>query len=204
MQGNTHNMVGIACALGAAEIASLGNASPETMILAAAAGSFGGLIPDIDIKHSQARKQLYKVITTLICTIACLSIFESIFNVKWLSRLTMHTNNTRMIIGGIFVLGIYLYGMTTAHRSFMHSITVLIASTLCVFITLPSLAPYYAIGYASHLFIDLFNHKKEQLLWPSDKGNLCFDLCDANGIANYMICGIATIINVIIIYIYFS
>lgn len=199
MQGNTHNMVGIACALGAAEIASIGNTSPETMVLAAVAGSFGSLIPDIDIKHSKARKQLYKVIITLVCTIACLSIFETFLNVKWLSKLTMRTNDTRMIIGGIFLLGIYVYGMTTAHRSFMHSITVLIASTICVFITLPSLAPYYAIGYASHLFIDLFNHKKEQLLWPSDKGDLCFDLCDADGIANYVICGVATIMIVIIL-----
>ena len=74
MQGKTHNMVGIACALGAAEIASMGTLSPETMVLAAAAGSFGGLIPDIDVKHSKARKQLYKVILTLVCTIAFLSI----------------------------------------------------------------------------------------------------------------------------------
>lgn len=200
MQGKTHNMVGVACALSAAEIATMGNMSPETMVLATVAGSFGGLIPDIDIKHSKARTQLYKVIVTLICTIAGLSVMETMFGVKWLSELTNHTNDTRMIAGGVLLLCLYAYGMTTAHRSFMHSITVLTASTICVFITLPSLAPYYAIGYASHLFIDLFNHKREQLLWPSEKGNLCFGLCDADGIANYAICGVATIISIIILY----
>lgn len=199
MQGKTHNMVGIACALGAAEIASMGTLSPETMVLAAAAGSFGGLIPDIDVKHSKARKQLYKIILALVFTIAFLSIFEIIFGIKWLSKLTNHTNTTRMITGGILLLGIYLYGMTTAHRSFMHSITILIASTICVFITLPSLATYYAVGYASHLFIDLFNRKREQLLWPSKKGKLCFDFCDSDGIVNYAICGVATIMIVVIL-----
>lgn len=199
MQGKTHNMVGIACALSVAEIATMGNMSAETMVLAAVAGGFGGLIPDIDIKHSQARKQLYKGSITLVCTIAFLSIIETMFGVKWLSALTKHTNNARMITGGILLLVIYMYGMTTAHRSFMHSITILIASTICVFVTLPSLAPYYAVGYASHLFIDLFNHKREQLLWPSENGNLCFDLCDADGIVNYIICAIATIMIVIIL-----
>lgn len=199
MQGKTHNMVGIACALSAAEIATMGNMSPETMLLAAVAGSFGGLIPDIDIKHSKARKQLYKVIITLVCAIVFLSIIESMLGVKWLSELTNHTNFARMIFGGILLLIIYMYGMTTAHRSFMHSITILIASTICVFITLPSLALYYAVGYASHLFIDLFNHKREQLLWPSEKGDLCFDLCDADGIVNYVICGVATIMIILLV-----
>jgi len=42
----------------------------------------------------------------------------------------------------------------------------------------------FAIGFLSHVFLDLLNKKRVQLLYPSMVGNVCLGLCYANRIAN--------------------
>ena len=201
MQGKTHNMVGMACALTAAEIMHAGDVPLATTILCAAAGSFGGLIPDIDSKNSSIRKKFRKSLTRLVLMLIFFAILDQMFHIGILHQIAIFASNIRMLIGGTLLLGIYLYGMTTPHRTFMHSVTILLASSFCMLIAFPSaMTLYYAVGYASHLLTDWPNRRKEQLLWPLSVAHTCLDICDADDpVVNYVICGISTIIVILLV-----
>ena len=193
MQGRTHNMVGIACAMGTAGIIMEGNVSLPVMVTSIVAGGLGGLAADIDEKKSLGRKYISKLASTLLFIAVFFYMCKDKIDLKQFQPIYEHINYTRLLIGGLLLSIIYVYGMHTPHRTFMHSITICIASSICVFIALPSFALYYAVGYGSHLLIDLFNRKKEQLLWPLKIGKICFNLCDADGIVNDIIFFMATV-----------
>ncbi len=48
----------------------------------------------------------------------------------------------------------------------------------------PALATAFALGFASHVLLDLLNKMPVQLFYPSKRGRLCFRLCYASGATN--------------------
>ena len=97
-------------------------------------------------------------------------------------------------------VGMCIYGKFTKHRTFLHSITFGLLSALCVFMILPIAAPYYIVGFASHIVLDLLNHKKVQLLYPTKIGQFCFNIASSDGTVNYTICAVASVIALLEIY----
>jgi inner membrane protein len=59
-------------------------------------------------------------------------------------------------------------------------------------------APYFAVGYASHLIIDLLNRKREKILWPMKKG-YSFNLCSSKGYVNKLMMAAGIFISAIYI-----
>lgn len=73
---------------------------------------------------------------------------------------------TSLLIGTAVFIAVCIYGIRTAHRTFMHSIlagVILYFSLRCF--CYPLSKPF-SIGFASHLILDFFNRKKVQYLWP--------------------------------------
>ncbi|MDD7294922.1 MAG: metal-dependent hydrolase, partial [Oscillospiraceae bacterium] len=81
-------------------------------------------------------------------------------------------------------LALCLYGEHQPHRSFTHSLAGVAMLGTAVFIMLPQAVWYFVCGMATHIFLDLWNRKKVQLLFPFDAGKICFRLCSADGVVN--------------------
>ena len=62
----------------------------------------------------------------------------------------------------------------------------------------PDVAPYFSIGFASHMVIDAFNGKREKLFWPIGKG-FALRMCSSNGMINNLLFHLSNIATVILI-----
>ena len=58
--------------------------------------------------------------------------------------------------------------------------------SVSVFLIEPHIGIAFAIGYASHLIIDLFNKSPIRILYPLKKG-ICFKLCYADSLGNELL-----------------
>lgn len=199
MQGNTHQMTGIACAIGAAEILTLGHVNTTQLIIAGAIGGFGSLLPDLDISKSKMSHNASIVISKCIIILALMLGSDMFLHTHILNKFQFNLIGIQSIALLAFV-GMCIYGKFTKHRTFLHSITFGLLSALCVFMILPIAAPYYIVGFASHIVLDLLNHKKVQLLYPTKIGQFCFNIASSDGTVNYTICAVASVIALLEIY----
>ena len=102
-----------------------------------------------------------------------------------------NSNIARVIIGSLAFLVICAFGKEQPHRSFMHSFLALAMLSICVYIIFPDMTPYFMVGFMSHMFIDVFNRKREKFFWPVGKG-FCLHWCSANGIVNKILFYLST------------
>ena len=91
----------------------------------------------------------------------------------------------RLLTGVLGFLVICLYGRDTPHRSFMHSFLGAVMLTGCVDVIYPDAAPYFAVGFLSHLALDLLNRRSVKLFWPWKKG-YCMGICSSRGWINHL------------------
>lgn len=165
MLGKTHFAVGIA--------ATVAVTQPKTvpdLILAVGAGSLGALISDIDVETSGSHKDLNKI--TMLSMIAVLGILSAdhVFHTGIAERMISNSSFGRIVIGLLFLLSICAFGKEQPHRSFMHSFLAGILLCLAVGMIWEKAVPYFAVGFLSHLAIDLFNKKKVRLFYPMKAG----------------------------------
>ena len=57
--------------------------------------------------------------------------------------------------------------------------------TGCVDVIYPDAAPYFAVGFLSHLALDLLNRRSVKLFWPWKKG-YCMGICSSRGWINHL------------------
>lgn len=97
-----------------------------------------------------------------------------------------------LISGSVVFAILYFIGMTQPHRGFTHSLLALILYSVAVGIIYVPLMVPFALGYFSHLVIDLLNKRGMTLLFPL-KLKICLYLCYANKFANkaLMVAGFA-------------
>ena len=186
MLGKTHFSVGMA--------AGIAICRPQTMpMLIAGAGlaAFGGTICDIDVETSDAHEQVDRMLVVAVIMVAAVVVMDFIFRVGIYRRLMAHSNIARVIIGSLAFLMICAFGKEQPHRSFMHSFLALAMLSICVYIIFPDMTPYFMVGFMSHMFIDVFNRKREKFFWPGGKG-FCLHWCSANGIVNKILFYVST------------
>lgn len=186
MLGKTHFSVGMA--------AGIAICRPQTMpMLIAGAGlaAFGGTICDIDVETSDAHEQVDRMLVVAVIMVAAVVVMDFIFRVGIYRRLMANSNIARVIIGSLAFLVICAFGKEQPHRSFMHSFLALAMLSICVYIIFPDMTPYFMVGFMSHMFIDVFNRKREKLFWPVGKG-FCLHWCSANGIVNKILFYVST------------
>ncbi len=178
MLGKTHFAVGVA--------SSLIFTQPKTVqdvILAVGIGGMGALISDIDVDTSGSHKYANRIIAVAVLIVVAVFAAEQIWNVGIVKQIISDSNYARIAIGAILFIAICAFGKQQPHRSFMHSILALVLLTASIGMIWQDLIPYFAIGFASHLVIDMFNFKKVRLLYPF-KGGVALKLFHARGLAN--------------------
>lgn len=193
MLGKTHFSVGMA--------AGIAICRPQTMpMLIAGAGlaAFGGTICDIDVETSDAHEQVDRMLVVAVIMVAAVVVMDFIFRVGIYHRLMGNSNIARVIIGSLAFLVICAFGKEQPHRSFMHSFLALAMLSICVYIIFPDMTPYFMVGFMSHMFIDVFNRKREKFFWPVGKG-FCLHWCSANGIVNKILFYVSTMAVVLFI-----
>ena len=186
MLGKTHFSVGM--------VAGIAICRPQTMpMLIAGAGlaAFGGTICDIDVETSDAHEQVDRMLVVAVIMVAAVVVMDFIFRVGIYRRLMANSNIARVIIGSLAFLMICAFGKEQPHRSFMHSFLALAMLSICVYIIFPDMTPYFMVGFMSHMFIDVFNRKREKFFWPVGKG-FCLHWCSANGIVNKILFYVST------------
>ncbi len=178
MLGHTHMAVGIAASLAIVPPKSL----PE-LIAGIGAGALGGLICDIDVGTSKSHQRADLITMLSAVIVAAVLVGDWLFHIGIQEKLMTNETFVQMFTPTILFICICAYGKGTHHRTFMHSLTALVLLTACVGVALPSAAPYFGIGFLSHVGIDLLNKKKVRLFYPSKYG-VCFRLCSSKGLVN--------------------
>jgi len=177
MMSRTHIAVGVASALLVAPTGSIGSACAAVI-----GGSLGGIIADCDITPSKAHRDAL-VGRLLVAAIAAGSLAID----HWLDAgicdyLVGHLG-MRLVAGVVLFCALTFAGSHTDHRSLTHSLLAMAAFCLATHLACGPLLPYFAMGYASHLLLDLTNTRGIRLLYPS-KRTLGLGWCSAKGRAN--------------------
>ncbi len=190
MTGRTHITVGIASAL----IITQPTTVPGIMA-AITGGGLGGWIVDIDCKDADVnRENVYNTIIEglFIGAFIALDFFIGNGMCQYMSE------NWGFEIGGALIglIILAIIGFNTNHRTFTHSILGLLLFAIIIwFLCRPAAIPF-AVGYASHMIIDLFNKRGEQIFFPIKKG-VCFGLCYAGKTVDKILFWIAFGIDII-------
>lgn len=181
MLGNTHAAVGAASGL--IVLGGLASHSPVALVTGATLGAIGGLMPDLDSKHAKA---------VGLSSVLYLALQGAARNLT--SSLAMSTT----IAGLIALIVLVVIGLKSNHRGFTHSILALALFSTVTCLILGETWKWFAIGYASHLVIDLLNKKGESLLFPLTT-KVCLNLCKADGITNKVLGSLATVTTLVVL-----
>ena len=186
MMSKTHIAVGTAAALAIAQTGSV-----ESCVLAVVGGSLGGIIADCDITPSKAHKDAL-VGRLIVIAIAVVAFAADYWYGAGACDWLVENLGLRLIAGVALFAALTFLGGHTDHRSFTHSIVAMAAFCAAVWLAFEPLLPYFAVGYASHLVMDVTNTQPIRLFWPIGKG-FGLGLCHAKGAANsvLMVLGIA-------------
>ena len=191
MMGKTHTACGIASALVITR--------PETVpgVLGAVTfGALGGLICDADVfSINHHLTKVTKPIVFLACAVLLIIIIDSIFRIGLLGIISRYIS-IQQITGFVLFLAVCIISMFTDHRSFAHSLLALLIETFCFMLMYGPVAKYFAIGFISHILLDMLNKMPVRIFFPAKKG-FCLKLCVADGTVNSILLVVGTIISVI-------
>lgn len=191
MMSKTHITVGTTCAL------LIAQPTPAGACLALAGGTLGGIMPDTDvISRDNTGDAIQGEIIAVIITIFVI-VIDKLFRFNAFQQI--ERDKYYLPIGIIMLIALYILGVTRDHRGFTHSIVALILYSIPIMMIYEPLTQYFMMGFLSHLFIDLFNKRGIQLLFPWKK-RICFRLCGADKLANkiIMIVGLAATVALLI------
>ncbi len=192
MTKNTHLASGLATS-----VAFIRPTSFKSLAICLTSAAIGSLISDIDITTSKSRKDLDIIILVSVIAVALCTLAEAIFHIGILSLLESQTNITRILLGLGFILFICCYGITTSHRTFMHSLLCVVALCGMLWVIFPAMVLPFGIAMLSHIGLDFFNTKKVQFFWPLKKPKIAFKLCRSESKPSRVICGIASAVVVL-------
>lgn len=193
MQGKTHLVVGTAVTLAVMHPDNV----PE-LLCGAGLAAVGSLISDADVGTSESSQK--GAIATGIGFL--LTLILVLIEAKWdigIARYLLSKSNVlRMVLGIIIVLIICLFGKAHPHRTFMHSLLALMLLSGGMFVMFPVAVPYFAVGFLSHIVLDLFNKKGVQMFYPA-KPKICLGMCSADGGANKFLFAVGNLSLIIIV-----
>ena len=186
MMSKTHIAVGVASALVIAHTGSV-----ESCVAAMIGGSVGGIIADCDITPSRAHKDAL-IGRIIVIAVSVVSLAIDYWYGAGVCDYLVGSLGVWLIVGIVLFAALTFVGGHTDHRSFTHSLVGMAAFCGSFYSICEPLLPYFVIGYASHLVLDITNKQGIQLFWPFNT-NVSIGLCTAKGAANtvVMVLGIA-------------
>ena len=195
MLGKTHIAVGISATYLIMQPKTLTEFAVTTI-----GGSIGGVMADIDVHINTENRFAAKassdaVYGEILAAVISLSLlFADYYNGGELWN-NIIKNALLSVSGAIIFIILAVIGKMSEHRDKTHSLLAWVLFTVSVVLIEPHLGLAFAIGYGSHLFVDLFNKTPIRLLYPLKKG-ICFKLCYADRLGNelLLVVGVAIII----------
>lgn len=169
MSGVTHLVVGTAV------VSPLIRHEPK-MIIFLPFAVLGALLPDVDADYSLIKSWNFSLFYIAL-GLVLLFIFKDAFQLIGISTM---------------VLLIHLIRKYTLHRTAAHSLLLLITFTLCVFPISKTAALYFAIGYATHLLLDIITNSGICLLYPY-KNRISFEIKFKDLELTFLMYGVFTI-----------
>ncbi|WP_394273727.1 metal-dependent hydrolase [Butyricicoccus sp.] len=192
MLGKTHMAVGVAAGLAVMHPKNI-----QELIVGTGTLAVGSVISDIDIGTSDSYKDADKIIALAVFACVAVAAVEATMHLGIYQRLMRNSSLLRIVAGTAAFLLLCAFGKEQPHRSFMHSIPALVSLTGCVEIIFPLAAPYFAIGFISHLTLDLCNRRDERLLYPL-KWGLSFGVCSSKGLVNRILFSAGSAVSAIV------
>ncbi len=201
MMGKTHIAVGIAAAYAITQ--------PKTMpefAIATVGGSIGGVMADIDVKIDTSNKFAAKAsLDALYGEILAIAISVGALAGDYYTG----GNILQGILGRMpwFAVGVAMFvvltviGELSKHRDKTHSLLALVLFSAAVFLIEPHIGIAFAVGYSSHLIIDLFNKSPIRIFYPMEKG-ICFKTCYADRLGNELFLVVGVLIIVLYIFLH--
>ena len=180
MMSKTHIAVGMASALAVAQTGSV-----ESCVAAVVGGSLGGIIADCDFHPSKAHKDALAGRLIVVGIAAAAILVDYFANAGLCDYLVAHLGMP-LITGVAAFAALTFVGGHTEHRSFTHSLVAMCCFCVSVYLACAPLLPYFAVGYASHLVLDITNKQGIRLLWPL-RAELSLGLCRAKGVTNKVV-----------------
>ena len=175
MMSKTHIAVGIAAALAAAP------ASVEGLNYALMGGAIGSLICDIDRSSERPSRDVRQGWGIAFTVFFAGFMHESYAYWQAFKAENLLGNPLRLIFLGLLIV-LLLFAIHGAHRDFSHSLLMFAASTVLIFLISRQTSLFYAIGFLTHLVLDVLNKKPVRVFYPA-KG-VCLGWFYADGIAN--------------------
>lgn len=178
MTGRTHLAVGVAAALLAAGPA----AGLTGLAVAAAGGAVGAVLPDLDVRDTAHpwRERLTRAGAAALFAGAL--VFDAA-NGASLAREAVTHGVGPLSLGAVGLVALACAARLSAHRSFSHSLPALVGFAAATWLVCPPLAPSVALGFATHLALDLLTYRGLRLLWPARR-RLSLGLCHTGGIVD--------------------
>lgn len=187
MQGRTHLVAGTALALGILYPKEAG-----ILIAGTGAAALGSVISDIDSAGSGAGQDAMKAGAACAAILIAAFFADAFFQTGIYEQMLRQGSRNS---GFMWMLGFVLlcaFGILSSHRSFMHSLMGGVLLTGCVWKMLPSVWQFFAIGFASHLVLDLMNRKGIRLLFPKKK-LYCLGWFKSSGRVNRILLTVGTV-----------
>ena len=194
MMSFTHISVGIA-----ASVVAMQPKNTHEWLISLAGGAVGGIIPDIDVKINKYSKDALYGREATIAIVAVVIAVDVIAHTGIVTYLLNHVG-LKLLIGLATFVILCVIGTRTSHRTFSHSLLALISISVSLYYVYPYFVLPFAIGFVTHILLDLLNKKPVQIFYPSHKGSFCLKWASANGLLNYtlMILGFVCVIVLII------
>lgn len=178
MTGKTHLAAGVAAALLAAGPA----AGLTGLVAAAAGGAAGAVLPDLDVRDTAHpwRERLTRAGAAALLVGALVADGAA----GWpLVRRAAGAGLGSVALGAVSLAALCCAARLSAHRSFSHSLPALAGFAAATHLVCAPLAPFVALGFATHLALDLLTYRGLRLLWPARRG-LSLGLCHTGGVVD--------------------
>mgnify|MGYP000945358721 FL=1 len=109
----------------------------------------------------------------------------------------MNIKQKLLLMGTIMALlvAVLACGRASGHRGFSHSLLGLVVAVAAVRLAYPPLVTYFAMGYVSHVLLDLLNKRPVRLFWPVGRG-VSLGACKAGGVLDNVLCALGVLVAV--------
>ena len=180
MQAKTHITAGAAAALAITHPATV-----PALICAVAGGGVGGWISDIDVRKNPDAKGVLESLPSVLFVVVISLALDYFFGLGIVESVTSNAG-VGTVVGAVMFAALFVAGAASPHRTITHSLLCCALWGLSVCLVHPQLGAAFSIGLATHLALDLFNKRGEQLLFPL-KRRFCLGRCPSNGRADQVL-----------------
>lgn len=194
MSGATHLAVSMAASFFVFQPKTI-----EEVTLCIGISSIGGILSDIDVNSSTAKRKVERVVGVILLLFFITIAVNWKFHFKIEQFLEENFAFLRLLLGLALLIAVCMYGMEQPHRTFMHSISAVFFTSLGFWLLLPKAVPYIAFSMFIHIVLDLFNKKKVQIFYPLPwKG--CLGICKSDGLISHILLGLGSVAIIVQLY----